>query len=567
MKKIRCTGPYFAVATASFAFVSFIAFIAAARAQDVAEGAKKHPVPKAAELEKASKDVGAVFDFAAARAEADKLKLAGEIMQVAVDSGKNPPAQYVMFQRAMEIATGLGNRALAERVVGEIESRFDVDVLAIRADNLQQMLKAPIPIAEKRFLLQSCVELVDAAMAADRFELAAQLADDFNAIARRAREAELIKALGERRRDASIRAREFKQVEAALTTLKSDPTDQAANLVAGKYYCFTKNDWAHGMPMLVLCGEASLAALATHDLKGAATWQDQSALADAWWELGEKNRGAERDAFRARGGFWYKRALASGITGLNRIRAEKRYEEVTKLVDAMSAAGSRSATARSEPQGLSNGLILHYKLDEVEDNGQVTDASGRGNHGRIAGRPRVTQDGKVGGAIEFQRGDYINTPSLGTHEKFTIAMWVRHVHQPDQKRTSLIHNNGNWGAQVLHAHIASWGVVTFGIGGTKNPLQNNFADVSTKSHPKPDVWNHYVMVYDATESKGMIYLNGQRDVETTYDAVTSAKIGPAQIGAWNGHFRLFAGAMDDVRIYNRPLSADEAAALFKLGGH
>ncbi len=563
-KTFNCVPRCFAIATMT-AGLACVAFIFAPHAHGAGEDGTKHPVPKAAELERAGREVDAVFDFKSARTEAEKLKLAGEIMQVAVDSGKNPPAQYVMFQRTMEIATGLGNRALAERVVGEMDERFDVDVLTMRADNLQQMLKAPISVNEKRFLLRSCVEFVDAATAADRYELAAQLADDFNAIARRARDAELIKALGERRRDALIRVREFKQVETALEALKSDPTDQAANLTAGKYYCLTKNNWAHGLPMLALSGDAPLAELAARDLKGAATWQDQSALADAWWDVGEESRGADRDAFRARGGYWYSRALASGVTGLNRIRVEKRYEEVAKLVEAMSEAGSRPAAGGSEPSSLSDGLILHYKLDEVEGGGKVTDASGRGNHGKTAGTPRITRDGKVDGAFEFRSGDYIHVPSLGTHSTFTIAMWARYVPQPENRYTSLFHDNGDWSAQVVHIHVGQQGYVNFAVCGTRIPNQPMNANLSTSSRPPANVWNHYVMVYDATESTGVIYLNGQRNRETNYEAVTIAKLGPAQIGAYNGKWRFFVGAIDDVRIYNRPLSADEAAALYKLG--
>jgi hypothetical protein len=116
-------------------------------------------------------------------------------------------------------------------------------------------------------------------------------------------------------------------------------------------------------------------------------------------------------------------------------------------------------------------------------------------------------------------------------------------------------------------HVGQRGYVNLAVCGTRIPGQFMNANLSTGSRPKPNIWNHYVMVYDAAESRGTIYLNGQRSRETNYEAATSGRLGPAQIGAYNGQWRYFAGAMDDVRIYHRPLSADEAAALFKLGAH
>jgi len=291
------------------------------------------------------------------------------------------------------------------------------------------------------------------------------------------------------------------------------------------------------------------------------------ALGDAWWQLAVTGRG---EALRARGGYWYKQALASGITGLYRVQAEKRYQEVAKLVDAMSIGGA-PPPAPAETPVADAGLILHYTLDAFESGGKLIDASGRGHHGQVVGMPRVIEGGKVGSALEFKRGDYISMPALGTYRTFSIAIWMRHMQQRNQEFSSLLHNNGDWMQQSVHVHIGQTGFVKLGISGTiisgtsSSGLEGHRSDLGTASRAQPGVWNHYVIVYDATDSKGVIYRNAERDVEKSYERVVSAKLGPAQIGAWDGTRRLFVGTMDDVRIYNRALAADEAAALFKLG--
>ena len=100
----------------------------------------------------------------------------GEVFKVAFDSDKNPAAQYVIFQRAMRIAAGLGNQVASERIVEELNARFAIDTIAVRTENLQRMLEASISVTKKRHLLRSCIELIDAATDEEQFEVALEMA-------------------------------------------------------------------------------------------------------------------------------------------------------------------------------------------------------------------------------------------------------------------------------------------------------------------------------------------------------------------------------------------------------
>ncbi len=81
----------------------------------------------------------------------------------------------------------------------------------------------------------------------------------------------------------------------------------------------------------------------------------------------------------------------------------------------------------------------------------------------------------------------------------------------------------------------------------------------------PGTWYHVVGTYDGSVMK--LYVNGQ--LENSTPATGNIFISSTMkwiIGAFNsGTDAFFDGIIDDVRIYNRPLSADEVKQLFKEG--
>ncbi|HVW39451.1 MAG TPA: NPCBM/NEW2 domain-containing protein, partial [Pirellulales bacterium] len=55
--------------------------------------------------------------------------------------------------------------------------------------------------------------------------------------------------------------------------------------------------------------------------------EDQKALADEWWELGDRDKGPVRKALWQRAGFWYRQAERF-LTGTDKDTAQKRIAEV-----------------------------------------------------------------------------------------------------------------------------------------------------------------------------------------------------------------------------------------------
>lgn len=87
-----------------------------------------------------------------------------------------------------------------------------------------------------------------------------------------------------------------------------------------------------------------------------------------------------------------------------------------------------------------------------------------------------------------------------------------------------------------------------------------FGRISTSYGPYVGIWTHVGLVSDATSAKGMmIYLNGSAVVAgAAYGLTSGANL---SLGVWSGSPYYYNGLLDDVRIYNRALSAAEIREL------
>jgi len=90
------------------------------------------------------------------------------------------------------------------------------------------------------------------------------------------------------------------------------------------------------------------------------------------------------------------------------------------------------------------------------------------------------------------------------------------------------------------------------------------ADVTSAVTLATGAWQHAVITWDATAGEVKFYLNGVL-AQTVLDA--AALVAPADadnlsIGSWLTGGSFFKGSIDDLRIYNRALSAADVSALY-----
>ena len=227
------------------------------------------------------------------------------------------------------------------------------------------------------------------------------------------------------------------------------------------------------------------------------------------------------------------------------------------LTTALLAISLTNATAQSY---LTNGLVAYYPF-----NGNANDASGNGNNGTVNGAT-LTEDrfGITNAAYSFNGIDnYIGFAGVPTSQvdNWTMTAWVKpeSLSQPEslnqvEVAVTMGYNdpiNGDGYAFCINGPGEATEGELFGIFGGVAWINSGFTITSTNH------WYQLVMLRSSGVTS--FYVNGV----STPDSTTTSPSTPTsfRIGSENG-LRFFNGAIDDVRIYNRALSAAEIQALY-----
>jgi hypothetical protein len=109
-------------------------------------------------------------------------------------------------------------------------------------------------------------QLADAAVAADKFELAAKALNRANAAATVAKSVPLVNLYKAKTQKLAALQRDYSAATAALKRVNEKPDDAAANLSVGRYLCFAKGAWDAGLPYLTKGSEPELKDLAEKEL-------------------------------------------------------------------------------------------------------------------------------------------------------------------------------------------------------------------------------------------------------------------------------------------------------------
>ena len=206
-------------------------------------------------------------------------------------------------------------------------------------------------------------------------------------------------------------------------------------------------------------------------------------------------------------------------------------------------------------------LVAWWKFDEP-DGVNASDSSGNKFTGTLAGNPQWQSGaGKYGGALEFDGdGDSIECgpdDGLNITGGVSIAAWIKLAKStPDQKIAGNQDNiSGGYKLSIFSDKAE------FEVRDSGNALRNNrFIDGGTVL--QPGVWYHIVGTYSQGEYI-KTYVNAKLDREQQTTNILAASSGPLKIGCepFSGECQ-FNGLMDDLRIYNYPLSEAEVSALY-----
>ncbi len=223
----------------------------------------------------------------------------------------------------------------------------------------------------------------------------------------------------------------------------------------------------------------------------------------------------------------------------------------THQITAPATATTYRATYAAQGGGPA-GLVGAWSFDEPSGP-TVADASGRANPGTISGATRNVA-GRFGGALTFDGVNDMVTvsdaASLDLTTGMTLEAWVNPSALGSAWRTAMLKEGGGL-SYALYAHD--------GAGHSAGYIdQGTDRDVVSPAALPLNAWSHLAVSYDGGTMR--LYVNGAQVATRAQTGAIVASTGPLRFGGNSVWGEWFAGRLDELRVYNRALTAAEVAA-------
>ena len=207
------------------------------------------------------------------------------------------------------------------------------------------------------------------------------------------------------------------------------------------------------------------------------------------------------------------------------------------------------------------GLIGYWNFDEAS--GSVAhDTSGSGYNGTVIGATWTT--GKINGGLSFNgTTNTVVTPGIALGSAFSVSAWANPAVTPQGGYTRILETQYNGG---LYLGVDGSGtkykfIVNTAAGATANcGSAYGCAEGGTISSG----WHLVTATYDGTTAK--LYVDGALVGSDTFTTPGNTNYPLYVARYYGGNSNGWNGVLDDVRLYNRALTATEVATLYNGGG-
>jgi len=209
-------------------------------------------------------------------------------------------------------------------------------------------------------------------------------------------------------------------------------------------------------------------------------------------------------------------------------------------------SGVASATTLNAPAG----LVAAYAFNEGSGT-TVTDSSGNNNNGTITAAT-WTAAGKFGNALTFNgtsaRVTIPSAPSLQLTTGMTLEAWVFPSSTPSGWRSIVTKTIDGYYLMASSENPGPGPTIggTWTSGGDYQPAPTALT---------ANVWTHVAATFDGATMR--VFVNGVQVASKAKALAYAPTAGTLQIGGDSYPGEFFAGRIDEVRIYNRALSAAE----------
>jgi len=182
-------------------------------------------------------------------------------------------------------------------------------------------------------------------------------------------------------------------------------------------------------------------------------------------------------------------------------------------------------------------------------NGNANDLTSNGRNLAVYGDTTLTdgKDNSSNSAYSFDgNGDYLETTNIPSFDNYTISLWAKPASSGTYEAMFSSYDDPDKGFQI-DLDVGNFHIRKAGASGGNIVL----------SAAQLEVWTFIAFTYDGTNSIG--YIN---DNITVSDPGGTTEFNRFRIGKNRNGGTYFTGEIDELRIYNRALTASEISSLF-----
>jgi len=195
-----------------------------------------------------------------------------------------------------------------------------------------------------------------------------------------------------------------------------------------------------------------------------------------------------------------------------------------------------------------SGLVAAYGFEEASGT-TATDSSGSANTGTLAG-PARSASGRFGAALSFDGvNDLVNVADLASLDLtvgMTLEAWVRP-------------GGGGWRTALLKERPGGLAYALYSSSDTNRPMAEIAASSGGETRGTAGLpastWSHLASTYDGATLR--LYVNGTQVSSRAVSGAIALSSGELRIGGNTIWGEYFNGLIDEVRVYNRALTAGE----------
>lgn len=212
-------------------------------------------------------------------------------------------------------------------------------------------------------------------------------------------------------------------------------------------------------------------------------------------------------------------------------------------------------------------LKCWLKMDGIR--GIALDSSGNGNNGTYNNSPTVTTSVPSTGrnnpyALSFNGSNqYLNmsNPSSLSLSIFTVSSWFKYGidNVSYQYQTMISKSTGSNYDDNYHINVSKTTHFVGAIVGNRNPNITYFAG---NTQVNDGNWHMATLTYNSTTGVGILYVDGVAQDSKAGLSAANLNSNAIDVGRYTT-YGYWSGSLDDIRIYNRALSASEVLALYQ----